>query len=168
MDFVELGPLSLRDWIALTGRERDLFGASTAGLAYRPKNRHLAAREEGSLVAAVGVTIATVEIEGNEPFDVVGVGSLVVHESARGTGVATELMRRLKPMLEAMAPDRAMLFCQPELMPIYARRDYRPIDAAVEVDQPGGPIEMPIPAMWRPLRTADWPTGRVRVHGLPF
>jgi len=168
MEFVELGSLSLRDWVALTGRERNLFGASTAGLAYRPKERHLVARDAERLVAAIGVTIATVEIAGNDPFEIVGIGSLVVHESARGTGIASELMRRLRPMLDPLGPDRAMLFCRPELMPIYARRDYRPIGASVEVDQPTGPIEMPIPAMWRPLRPCTWPSGRARLHGLPF
>jgi hypothetical protein len=72
-------------------------------------------------------------------------------------------------LAEGLGPERAMLFCRPELVALYRRRGFVEIDAPVWVDQPGGRIEMPLAAMWRPLRAgAEWPPGRVDVRGLPF
>ena len=69
----------------------------------------------------------------------------------------------------AAGPDRAMIFCRQELVDLYRRLDFRPIAAPVWADQPEGRIEMPMPAVWRPLREgARWPPGRVDVRGLPF
>ena len=169
VEFVELGPLSVREWVDLTGHERAPFGLAAAGLVFRPKDRHLAVRDaDDRLVAAVGLAVATVEVEGHEPFEVVGVGALIVHESARGGGLGAALIERVKRLVEDTGPDRAMLFCRAELMPLYGRVGYRPVEAPVRVDQPDGPVEMPIPAMWRPLRPVEWPAGAVRLRGLPF
>jgi hypothetical protein len=62
-----------------------------------------------------------------------------------------------------------MLFCRPELVALYRGFGCEEIAAPVWADQPGGRIEMPLAAMWRPLRDgAEWPSGRVDVRGLPF
>jgi hypothetical protein len=68
-----------------------------------------------------------------------------------------------------MGPDRAMIFCRPELVSLYERLAFAEITAPVWVSQPDGPIEMPMRAMWRALREgATWPPGRVDVQGQPF
>ena len=93
---------------------------------------------------------------------------LIVCEKMRGRGLSGPLMDRLKALVERLGPDRAMLFCEPRLMPLYARRGYEPITAPVWADQRRGLIEMPLPAMWRAVRPASWPAGVVRLRGLPF
>jgi hypothetical protein len=81
----------------------------------------------------------------------------------------TMVVEPLLRLAEELGPDRAMLFCRRDLVGLYRRVGFAQIEAPVWADQPDGRIEMPLPAMWRPLRNgADWPPGRVDVHGLPF
>ena len=169
LELVELGGLSRRAWIELTERDPDAFGATTAGLIYRDKDLHIGWRSrDDRLVAVVGMTVATVEIADREPFDVVGLGSLIVRRDMRGRGLSEGLSQAARERSKRIGPDRAMIFCEPELVELHTRRGYMPIEAPVRVDQPDGRIEMPIPAMWRPIRPSTWPHGAVDVHGLPF
>ncbi len=166
---VELGPLTDRDWAELTAGEPEPFGAIGHTLEWRPKDRHLALRgPDGRLVAAGGALVARVDA-GDESFDVVGVGSLVVTPSLRGTGLMWSLGEPLLRLAGQLGPERAMLFCREELVPVYSRLGFERITAPVRADQPGGRIPVPLAAMWRPLREdVRWPPGPVEVHGLPF
>ncbi len=169
LEFLELGRLSLRDWARLVGAEPSPFGETTAGLEFRPKDHHVAVRDtHGQLIAAAGATVATVAVDGHDPFEVVGYGALIVRADARGRQLSGPLMDRLRTLADRLGPDRAMLFCEPHLVRLYARRGYREIAAPVWVDQPSGSLRMPLRAMWRPLRPVGWPRGVVRVDGLPF
>jgi predicted GNAT family N-acyltransferase len=193
LEFVELGRLSFRDWARLIDGEPSPFGATTAALEFRPKDHHVAIRDErGDLVAAAGATVATVSVGGHDPFEVVGYGALIVRADVRGRQLSGPLMDRLRMLADQLGPDRAMLFCEPHLVRLYSRRGYREITAPVWVDQPSGPVRMPMRAMWRPLRPAGrvdgadtagptdpvhltgparpvaWPPGIVRLDGLPF
>lgn len=169
MEFVELGALSLREWVEVTGRDGAPFGAATAGLTFRAKEHHVGVRDDdGRLVGVAGATIATVRVEGHEPFEVVGLGSLIVRGDMRGRGVGLPLMNRVRALGERLGPDRAMIFCDVGLTALYEERGYTGIPGPVWVDQPGGRIRMPLPAMWRAYRPAEWPPGRVDVCGLPF
>jgi hypothetical protein len=82
------------------------------------------------------------------------------------------MSRLVQPVLalaQSMGPDRAMLFCRPELVALYRRLAFVEIAAPVWADQPQGRVQMPMPAMWRALREgAGWPAGGVDVRGLPF
>lgn len=161
--------LSLRDWVEVTGREQAPFGAASAGLTFRAKEHHVGVRDgQGRLAGVAGVTIARVRVDGHEPFDVVGLGALIVRRDLRGRGIGIPLMDRVRALAERLGPDRAMIFHDAGLAGLYERRGWLPITAPVWVDQPGGRIPMPIPAMWRAQRPADWPPGRVDVCGLPF
>ncbi len=170
MELVEFGELSLREWIALTGREREPFGPAGAGLVWRAKDRHVGLRgDDGRLEAVAGATVAHVDVEGGNGFEVVGVGGLIIRKELRGRGLLERLMDGLKPLVEAMGPDRAMIFCNVSLVAIYARRGYLELPSPVWVDQPDGRVRMPMPAMWRALHAAPtWPKGRIDVQGLPF
>jgi predicted N-acetyltransferase YhbS len=166
---VKLGPLTDEDWAELTAGEHEPFGPIGHTLEWRPKERHLAVRGgDGRLAAAGGVLVATVHA-GDESFDVVGVGSLIVTPSLRGTGLMWSLVEPLLRLAEELGPERAMLFCREELVPLYERAGFMRIAAPVRADQPGGRIEMPLAAMWRALRAGvGWPPGPVEVEGLPF
>jgi hypothetical protein len=61
-----------------------------------------------------------------------------------------------------------MLFCEPHLCGMYARIGIQELADPVWVDQPGGRIEMPMSAMWKPVRPVEWPRGTIHLDGLPF
>ena len=170
MELVEIGGLTEQDWTDLTAGEHEPFGPVGAGLAWRAKDRHVALRAaDGRLLAVAGAVIAVIEIEGAGRFEVVGLGSLIVTRSARGRGLMSRLVEPVLRLAAGMGPDRAMIFCRPELVALYRRLAFAEITAPVWADQPDGRVEMPEPAMWRALRKgADWPPGRVDVRGLPF
>jgi predicted N-acetyltransferase YhbS len=167
---VEIGLLTERDWADLAAEEHEPFGPIGAGLEWRDKDRNLGVRApDGRLIAVAGATIAMVDVEGAGSFEVVGLGGLIVTRSARGHGLMSKLVGPILEVAESLGPERAMIFCRPELVDLYKRLAFEEIEASVRVDQPGGRIEMPEPAMWRALREgAEWPVGRVDVQGLPF
>jgi predicted GNAT family N-acyltransferase len=171
MEIVELDTIAPGQWDALIGGERQPWGGDAAeGLAWADKERHLAARaDSGELVALAGAGIYEVSVAERERFPVVGVGGVFVARRERGAGLASELVGRLLSLAAGMGPERAMLFCRPRLMTLYAQLGFAAIEAPVEAEQPGGLIEVPMPSMWRPLHDgAGWPPGPVRVLGLPF
>jgi predicted N-acetyltransferase YhbS len=170
MEFVELRAFTEQDWADLTDGEHEPFGPVGAGLTWRAKDRHVALRaRDGRLVAVAGAVIAAVEIESAGSFEVVGLGSLIVTRSLRRRGLMSSLVEPVLRLAESMGPDRAMIFCRPELVALYRRLAFAEITGPIWVEQPEGRIEMPEPAMWRALREgAGWPPGRVDVRGLPF
>ena len=168
-ELVEFGPLTLRQWVELTGHEPAPFGRTTATLSFRAKDHHVGFRDSnGGLVAAVGATIVTLSVEDGEPFEVVGGGGLIVRRDLRGQGLSAPLTAALRELVVALGPDRAMIFCEPDLLDLHTRRGYTRIEAPIFVDQPGGRTQMPLPGMWRAIRPSSWPPGRVDLRGLPF
>jgi predicted GNAT family N-acyltransferase len=170
VELVELGALSMADWLALTGREPEPFGVRSAGLSWRPKDRHVGLRApDGRLAAVGGAAVVAVSVDGGVPFDVVGLGGLIIRHDARGQGLMPRLMDGLVDVALRLGPDRAMIFSDQPLVALYARRGYAALTDEVYVDQPAGRVAMPLTTMWRALRPgATWPAGRVDVHGLPF
>lgn len=169
MELVEFAELPFADWVGLTRHESAPFGPAAAGLEYRPKDQHVGVRDdEGRLVAVVGATVAEVTVDDREPFEVVGIGGLIVHRDFRALGLAKRVMDRLREITAERGPALAMIFCEPHVLELHVRRGYTPLTEPVWVDQPTGPIVMPMHAAWRPFRPATWPPGEVRLHGLPF
>jgi predicted N-acetyltransferase YhbS len=154
------------DWEALAAGEHDPFGAEDNELTWRAKTHHTVSYDGERPVGHVGLLVAPVHA-GEETFDVLGVGGVIVTRSHRGQGL-------LRPLLEAalardLGPERALLWCSAENAAIYARFGFRHVEAAVTVEQPNGPYVMPMPTLWKPLRPdLGWPPGPVTVPGLPF
>jgi predicted GNAT family N-acyltransferase len=114
---------------------------------------------------------ADVAIAGRGAFEVLGIGSVFVTRAERGRGLAGTLVEGLLAAAKRTAPgaERAMLFCRPALVGMYETHGFNEIRDPAWADQPGGRIEMPLPAMWRGLREGvSWPAGRVDVRGRPF
>jgi predicted GNAT family N-acyltransferase len=170
VELVELGTLTEQDWADLVDGEPEPFGSGGAELQWRPKTHHVGLRaSEGQLVAAAGALVAGVAVERAGTFEVVGVGSVIVTRALRGRGLFWRVIDPLMQLATRLGPDRAMLFCRPALVELYGRLGFREIADPVWVHQPRGRIEMPMAAMWRPLREGGaWPPGRVDVDGLPF
>jgi predicted GNAT family N-acyltransferase len=170
MRLVELDRLSEPYWDQLVAGEHEPFGGIGESLVWRDKTRNIGVREDdGRLVAAAGVVLAEVKVEQEPPFQVAGLGGLIVTRSARRRGLVRLLSQRLLELAGELEAERAMLFCLPKLMPLYGKFGFVPIDAPVWADQPGGRIEMPLPAMWNALSSdANWPPGRVDLLGEPF
>jgi GNAT superfamily N-acetyltransferase len=170
MQVVELDRLSEPYWEELVAGELEPFGGVGETLSWREKARNIGVREDdGRLVAAAGVVLVDVKVGGEVPFPVVGLGGLLVTHTARGRGLARLLCARLLEIALEFDVQRAMLFCMPKLMPLYSEMGFVAIEAPVWVDQPGGRIEMPMPAMWSALQGgAGWPSGSVELIGEPF
>lgn len=170
MQVVELDRLSEPYWEELVAGEHEPFGGIGEQLVWRDKTRTVGVREDdGRLVAAAGVVLAEVKVGHESPFEVAGLGGLIVTRSARGRGLARLLCRRVLELACEFEAQRAMLFCLPKLMPVYRGFGFVQIDGPVWAGQPGGQIEMPLPAMWSPLSSnAIWPSGRVELLGEPF
>lgn len=162
----------MRDWANLVGQEPTPFGELCEGIEFRPKDHHIGGRDaHGTLVAAVGWSIATVEVAGHGTFNVIGAGALYVRPELRDLQFAAAVMDRLVERTDALAPELLMLFCEPRLERLYRRMyDCETITDPVWVQQPSGPTLLPLRAMWRgsPLGRRSWPPGAVRLHGLPF
>lgn len=164
------GALSEPDSADVIAGEAEPFGPVGASLIWRPKDRHVTLRDAGGrLLGVAGALVATITVDGQCSFDVVGLGSLIVTPALRGRGLMVKLVEPLLRLSSTLGPERAMLFCRPELVGLYQRFEFAEIAAPVWVDQPSRRVLMPEPAMWRPLRPdATWPAGRVDVQGLPF
>jgi GNAT superfamily N-acetyltransferase len=168
-ELVEYGHVSLRDWSGLIKGEPNPFGEVSDGLEWRSKDINVGVRDaEGKLLAVGGATVATVEVEGRGRFDVVGKGGLIVRPEARGLGLSRLIIERVRELTHDLGPDFAMCFCEPRLLPMYARFGYTEVVDPVWVDQRAGPIVMPLPAMWQAIRPAEWPRGTVHLDGPPF
>jgi predicted N-acetyltransferase YhbS len=169
MEIVEFGRLSADQRRELEGDEHDPFDFAGVSLHYRPKERHVALRDErGRLVASTGMVLADVEVQG-ERFPVVGVGGVIVEAGHRGRGLAREVVEAALAKARTLGPQFALLFCHEDRAGLYRKLGFARVTAAVSVRQDGGYAPMPQHTMWRALRAdARWPDGPVLLHSLPF
>jgi predicted GNAT family N-acyltransferase len=165
MELVELPEMTPEGRAELAAGEAHPFGIND--LQWRESDRYLALRDDGKLVAAAGLVVATVEAA--EAFDVVGVGGVIVARPRRGEGLMRRVIEAAMTRAEQLGPAFAMLFCSFANSRRYARFGFREITAPVTAEQPDRVVTMGEVAMWRPLKPdAAWPDGPVRVRGLPF
>src|SRR3954454_780579 len=165
MELVELPAMTPEGRAELAAGEAHPFGIND--LQWRESDRYLALRDDGKLVAAAGLVVATVEADA--AFDVVGVGGVIVARPRRGQGLMRRVMEAAMTRAEQLGPAFAMLFCSFANSGRYARFGFREITAPVTAEQPDRIVTMGEVCMWRPLRAdATWPEGPVRVRGLPF
>lgn len=169
MEIVDLERLSKREWAELEGDEDDPFDDAGMELSWRPKERHVALRApDGSLVAAAGLTIAQLDVDGRR-IAVVGLGSVIVNAAHRGQGHGRRIVEAALDRAGAMGPQFMILFCHSDRAGLYSRLGFTEITSTVTVDQPDGELEIPMLTMWRALQPgACWPDGPVRLDGLPF
>ncbi len=170
MEVIEFGRLSDALVAELEGDEVDPFQMAGSPLRWRDKDRHVGIRESGGrLVAAAGLVPAEVETADGAVVAVVGLGGVIVAAPFRGRGLGDRVITAALELANRLGPAIAMLFCRRDRVGLYARYDFFEIAAPVFAEQPTRVVEMPVPAMWRPLRTgATLAPGAVTVRGLPF
>jgi predicted N-acetyltransferase YhbS len=170
MRLVELDRVTSGDWQQIIDGEPQPFGGIGEQLVWADKSHHVGVRDHAEhLVAVAGLVLADVRV-GDEPrLQVAGIGGVIVTRSARGRRLARMMVERLLEIARELGAERAMLFCLPANVGLYAKFGFQPIEQAVWAQQPGGPIEVPMRAMWKPLASAaGWPEGRVELLGEPF
>jgi len=170
VQLVEVDRLTAQEREALESGDPDPFGNAELGLCWRDKDRFLAFRDsDGHLAAAAGLVIANAETSPDRVFAVVGIGGVIVAQAHRGQGLARDLVEEALHRAANMGPELAMLFCRRDLVGLYEQLGFDEIAEPVCAEQPGGQVQMPLPAMWRRLyEGAQWPPGHVTLHGLPF
>ena len=170
MRAIELPAVDSEGWRALQGGDPHPWGGEAEALEWAEK-RHYAGvpGEHGELLALAGALIAELRVDAQPAFPVVGIGGVIVRPDVRGRGLARLVVEAILDVAGRLGPERAMLFCRQPLVSLYERFGFAPIDAPVSAEQPAGRIEMPMRAMWAPLREgAGWPPGAVEVLGEPF
>ncbi|WP_079086493.1 GNAT family N-acetyltransferase [Streptomyces silvensis] len=134
----------------ILGDGADPFGVADTGLTWLPKQEHFGVRADGRLVAHAGLLRVPVSIGGVET-EVIGVGGVAVAPDQRGRGLARTVLAAALAHARTMGPRHALLFCRPPLVALYERLGWRTLDQEVYVQQPTGPVLMPLRTMWKPL-----------------
>jgi len=167
---IELPVVDSDQWRALQGDDPHPWGGEAEALEWAEKRHHVGVpAEHGELLALAGALIAEVRVDAQPPFPVVGIGGVIVRPDVRGRGLARLVIESILDVARRLGPERAMLFCRRPLVPLYERFGFLLIDAPVTAEQPAGRVEMPLRAMWAPLRDGTgWPPGTVEVLGEPF
>ncbi|MGD1223113.1 GNAT family N-acetyltransferase [Streptomyces krungchingensis] len=152
----------------ILGDGADPFGVADAGLTWLPKEEHFGIRLAGRLVAHTGLLRIPLSIGGTRR-DVMGVGGVAVAPDLRGRGLARLVVTAAVDHARTLGPDHGLLFCRPPLVPLYERLGWHALKEVVHVEQPAGPVVMPLRTMWTPLKEgASWPSGEVRLLSLPM
>ena len=94
--------------------------------------------DDGRPLALAGAVLAEVAVGGGEPFPVVGIGGVIVTRAMRGRGLARVVVAAILRLGGELGPDHAMLFCAPQLTPMYAGFGFSEIAAPVRAEQPTG------------------------------
>jgi predicted N-acetyltransferase YhbS len=166
---IELERISEEDWRRVIAGEHEPWGGVGEALRWREKSHHLGVLDDTeNLVALAGIVLADVRA-GETSFQVAGIGGVFVTKALRGRGVARMLIERALEIVAELGAERAMLFCLPANVGLYAKFGFELVAAPVWAQQPGGLVEVPMRAMWKPLTDgARWPDGEVTLLGEPF
>lgn len=164
-----VGQITDEQYREIEAGEEDPFGLDDEVIEWIGKSHETLLRsEDGTLIGKAGLVFVDVEA-GRERFQVAGVGGVIITRAERGKGLLRPLLDATLERAVSMGAERAMLFCAERNIGLYERFGFAVIEAPVIAQQAGGPLVMPIPAMWRPLREGvTWPVGLVSLPGPPF
>jgi predicted N-acetyltransferase YhbS len=152
----------------ILGDSADPFGVADTGMTWLPKEVHFGIRQKGRLVAHAGLLQLPISVGGLQA-QVAGIGGVAVAPDLRGYGLARLVVSAVVDHARTMGPRHGLLFCRPPLVPLYRRLGWRTLEEDVHVEQPEGPVVMPLRTMWTPLSGgASWPAGEVRLLSLPM
>jgi hypothetical protein len=152
----------------LAGWGENVFGTLDVPLEWRSRDCHIMLYDDSYLASHVGLLKQTITV-GGRPVVVGGVGAVITVLDRQGRGFARAAMRFAHDyMCDQLGVEFGMLFCFERLVPFYEPLGWRRLDVPVWVDQPSGPVEMPMVTMVRPCGQAVWPPGPVELGSLPW
>ncbi len=139
---------------------------------------------EGDLpVGHVDITERTVLVDG-QPLQVGGIGGVATLEGWRRRGIATAALQCAADFLgDELAVPFGLLFCDPALVPFYAKLGWQEIPGPLVYDQPDpcepgleqAVADRPVhkvlldgAAMVLPCLEQNWPAGLVDLCGFPW
>jgi GNAT superfamily N-acetyltransferase len=169
-------PIEIRHVEALTEADKqqlfgwgeDIFGVTSLGVRWRPKDSHFLLYADGKAVSHVGILKHVVSVE-NRPVTVGGVGGVVTVPEAHKKGFARMLMRHAAKFFELeWKADAGLLFCFPRLIPFYESLGWQIVERPVSIEQPHGKISSPLQVMVLSFGGRPWPSGDVELNSLPW
>lgn len=165
IDLANYGP-ALRAEIA--DGDPDPAGVAHLGLVWRDKTGHVGVRHRGRLVAHAGWLPIHLRL-GERRVAAAGLGGVLVHPWLRGQGVGALVVRAVMDRMREAGLPVGVLFCREQLVPYYARLGWQCVDGEVVVDQPDGPVAMPLRTCWSALHPHPPAVhAPLTVGGLPF
>ncbi len=152
----------------VSGGAVDPSGVAETGLTWLDKEVHFGVRRQGRLVAHAGLVRVPLSV-GAARLQVAGLGGVVVAPDLRGQGLARLVVTAAMEHARSLGIQFGLLFCWPDLIPLYERLGWRVLGDDLQVEQPDGPVTMPLQAMWTSLvEGAEFPGGQARLLSLPM
>ncbi|HEY9422237.1 MAG TPA: GNAT family N-acetyltransferase [Thermoanaerobaculia bacterium] len=106
---------------------------------------------------------------GGEVRKLAGIGGVMTLPAFQRHGFASRLLDRAEDFIfYELGRDLGWLFCLEELVPYYARRGWRLVEAQVTVEQPSGSLVWPEKAMALPRPGEEWRQEPVEVRSFPW
>lgn len=128
----------------------DPAGVADLGLVWQDKIGHVVLRDHGRVVAHAGWLPIQLQIDG-QPLSGVGLGGVLVHRSLRGGGLGATVVRAAMDRMRQFGRPIGLLFCHRHLVSYYGRLGWQELSDPVTVQQPAGPVAMPLATCWTPL-----------------
>ncbi len=161
--------LSEEESTALLDGEADPYSTDDLGITWAAKEHHLLALDNGLVVAHAGWLPVEFESETGARLPGAGLGSVMVRHDRRGHGLGVTLIREAADGMRDLGRPFGFLFCRPVRLAFYQRNGWQGVTDEVVVDQPDGPLVMPLHTCWTALAPdAVLPPGRLRLASLPF
>lgn len=151
----------------LFGWGKDIFGAESLNLHWRPKELHLLLYAREKAVSHVGLLKHTVSVEGRA-VTVGGVGGVVTVPEMQKREYAWLLMRHAAKLFGEWEVDAGLLFCLQRMVAFYGSLGWQVVGQPVMIEQPDGKIASPLQVMVLPSNGHVWRDGSVELDSLPW
>jgi aminoglycoside 2'-N-acetyltransferase I len=122
----------------------------------------------GRLVTQFGVLNRIIQVNGQK-LSIAGIGGVATHPDFQRRGFAANLLQAGSDQMRRLGGyDFAMLYCDPKLIPYYAKSGYRQVLNSIYILQHGQRVLFEDHQMVLPLSGKPWPEGDVDVNGPPW
>ena len=123
---------------------------------------------DGRLVSLLGVLNRTISI-GGQSLSIAGIGGVATHPEFQRRGFAAVVLQAAAEEMRRLGGyDFAMLYCNPKLIPYYAKSGYCQALNRIYILQHGQRVLFEDHQMVLPLSGKPWPDGDVDVNGPPW
>jgi len=123
------------------------------------------------LVSQIGIVDRTI-LAGGQSLVIGGVGGVATHPDFQRRGFAAMLLQAAAEQMRRRGSgdpyDFAMLFCDPKLIPYYAKSGFRQVNNPIYILQSGRRVLFEDHQMVLPLSGKPWPEGDVELNGPPW